>query len=42
MGEKKFNWKAYQKFMGYSDEEMRTFREDPRKAEGAPSSFHER
>ena len=39
MGEKEFNWKAYQKFMGYTDEEMRVFRADPRKAEGVQKLF---
>ena len=33
MSEKEFNWKGYQKFMGYSDEDLETFKSDPRRAE---------
>ncbi len=40
MGDKKdFNWDAYQKFLGYSDEEMRVFRSDPHREELSPKIF---
>lgn len=39
MADDDFNWKAFQKRLGYSDEELAIFRADPRRAEAAKKIF---
>lgn len=39
MPEKEMNWKAFQKHLGYTDEEMATFKADPKRAAAAQKMF---
>ncbi len=39
MAEWKFDWKRFQKHNNYTDEEMKTFMNDPRRAKAAPIIF---
>ncbi len=39
MTEKDFNWKAFQKHLGYSDEELEVFKSDPKRSAAARKLF---
>ena len=40
MSEKPFNWKAFQKHLGYTDEELETFKADPKRVKAAAKLFN--
>ena len=37
MSDKDFNWKAYQKYLRWTDEDLEIFKADPKRAAGAAS-----
>jgi uncharacterized repeat protein (TIGR04076 family) len=39
MGGREFDWEKFQKHNGYTDEEIKIFRADPRRANAAPKLF---
>ncbi|MEW6264086.1 MAG: hypothetical protein AB1641_13510 [Thermodesulfobacteriota bacterium] len=40
MNDREYNWKALQKHLGYSDQEMETFKSDPKRNAAARKLFH--
>ena len=40
MQDGQFNWKAFQKRLGYSDEEIEVFKADPKRSAAAQRMFH--
>ena len=40
MSEREFNWKAFQKHLGYTDEELEVFKADPKRSAAAKRMFH--